>query len=342
RSMAESGRRNTGSLTQKGLAGGPVIASPGSPITASPGGAGLPKPQRNQVRSRKRWSLWLFVAPAVVYLLAFFAVPVINNVTMSFRNYTTATFYTGQAPFVGFANYVAVFTSGLFGKLTLNTVIFTFVSLVATFVIGLLLAVFFDKNFPLNGILRSLLLLPWLLPLIISAAVWRRMMDSGSGILNQVLGGVGLPAVPWLTNPAVALYAVVLVNVWVGIPFMMVILYGGLQEIPRDLYEAANLDGAVGFRVFRSITWPLLRPVVGVVLMLGFIYTIRVLDIVLALTGGGPANATQTFATQAYQLSFTEFQFGAGAALSNVLIVVSLLVAALQLRANRRSSDLAS
>jgi multiple sugar transport system permease protein len=121
----------------------------------------------------------------------------------------------------------------------------------------------------------------------------------------------------------------------------MVILYGGLQDIPRDFYEAGALDGASGWRAFRFITWPLLRPVVLIVVMLGFVYTIRVLDIVLALTGGGPANATQTYATQAYQLSFVDFKFGQGAALSNILIVVSLLVAAFQLRANRRASDLA-
>jgi multiple sugar transport system permease protein len=286
--------------------------------------------------------LWLFVAPAAIYMLAFFAVPVIQNVVMSFQNYTTTTFYTGEAPFVGIANYVSVLTSGIFAKLTLNTAVFTIVSLAATFVIGLLLAVFFNKHFRLNGLLRSLLLLPWLLPLIISAAVWRRMMDAGSGILNQILGIVGIPHVPWLTSPEVALYSVILVNVWVGIPFVMVILYGGLQEIPRELYEAAAIDGASEFRIFRSITWPLLRPIVAVVLMLGFIYTIRVLDIVLALTGGGPANATETYATEAYQLSFTQFKFGEGAALSNVLIVVTLIVVAFQLRAGRRPSDLAS
>ena len=338
--MAEDGRQSTGSLTSKAVAPGPA-ARARRPVAAVGAAGSVRAGSRNRAR-RHRWSLWLFVAPAVLYLLAFFAVPVIDNVRMSFQDYTTATFYTGQAPFVGFANYVSVFTSGLFAKLTLNTAVFTVVSLAATFVVGLALAVFFDRRFPLNGVLRSLLLLPWLLPLIISAAVWRRMMDSGSGIINQVFGALGLPEIPWLTSPDVALYAVVLVNVWVGIPFVMVILYGGLQEIPRDLYEAASLDGAVRLRAFRSITWPLLRPVVGIVLMLGFIYTIRVLDIVLALTGGGPANATQTFATQAYQLSFTQFQFGAGAALSNVLIVVSLLVAGLQIRASRRPSDLAS
>jgi multiple sugar transport system permease protein len=298
-------------------------------------------PHSSRMR-RNRWTLWLFVAPAAIYMLAFFAVPVVQNVIMSFQNYTTTTFYTGEAPFVGLSNYVSVLTSNLFGKLTLNTTVFTIVSLAATFVIGLLLAVFFNKHFRLSGVLRSLLLLPWLLPLIISAAVWRRMMDAGSGILNQILGSIGIPEVPWLTSPSVALYSVILVNVWVGIPFVMVILYGGLQEIPRDLYEAAELDGASGPRVFWSITWPLLRPVVAVVLMLGFIYTIRVLDIVLALTGGGPANATETYATEAYQLSFTQFKFGEGAALSNVLIVVALIVVAVQLRVGRRPSDLAS
>ncbi|WP_369052788.1 carbohydrate ABC transporter permease [Kineococcus terrestris] len=285
--------------------------------------------------------MWAFVLPAALYVTAFYAVPVVNNVVMSFREYSTATFYTGEAPFVGFDNYVAVLTSDLFGRLTFNTAVFTLSSLTATFVIGLLLALFFNSHFPLGSVLRALILLPWLLPLIISAAVWRRMMDAGSGVLNQVVTGLGLPAVPWLTDPQVALWSVILVNVWVGIPFVMVILYGGLQEIPDELYEAAALDGATGVRAFRSITWPLLQPVVLVVLTLGFIYTVRVLDIVLALTGGGPGNATQTYATQAYQLSFTEFRFGTGAALSNVLIVATMLVTVLQLRASRRANDLA-
>jgi multiple sugar transport system permease protein len=306
----------------------------------TPRSAGAGRSEASASR-RRRWGLWWFVAPAALFLLAFFAVPVVNNITMSFREYTTATFYTGEAPFVGLDNYVSVLTSGIFARITVNTLTFTVVSLAATFVLGLLLAVFFNTHFRLNAVLRSLILLPWLLPLIISAAVWRRMMDTGSGVLNQIVGVVGLGEVPWLTDPRIALYSVILVNVWVGIPFVMVILYGGLQEIPKDLYEAASLDGATGVRAFTAVTWPLLRPVVIIVLMLGFIYTIRVLDIVLALTGGGPADATQTYATQAYQLSFTNFEFGTGAALSNILILVTLLVSVFQLRANRRANDLA-
>ena len=119
----------------------------------------------------------------------------------------------------------------------------------------------------------------------------------------------------------------ILVNIWIGIPFNTTILYGGLQDIPEELYEAAALDGATGWTAFRHITWPLLRPVVNVVLVLGVVYTLKVLDIILGLTRGGPANATQTIATQSYHLSFIEFDFGQGAALGNMLIVVSLVFA---------------
>ena len=130
-----------------------------------------------------------------------------------------------------------------------------------------------------------------------------------------------------------------MVNIWIGIPFNPTILYGGLQDIPKELYEAAELDGATGWRAFRHITWPLLRPVVTVVLVLGVVYTLKVLDIILGLTGGGPANATQTFATQSYHLSFVEFNFGQGAALGNILIVISLLFAIIYLRATPACSD---
>jgi multiple sugar transport system permease protein len=141
----------------------------------------------------------------------------------------------------------------------------------------------------------------------------------------------------WLTDPSVALIAVIIVNIWIGIPFNTTILYGGLQDIPDELYEAGELDGATGWKSFRHITWPLLRPVVTVVLVLGVVYTLKVLDIILGLTRGGPANATQTIATQSYHLSFVEFQFGQGAALGNILIVVSLLFAVIYLRVSRRA-----
>ena len=292
-------------------------------------------------RWQNRMAQVLFLAPAVIYMVAFFGYPVVKNFVMAFQEYTTSTFYTGEAPWVGFKNYSEVVSSPVFGKAMLNTLLFTAGSIVGQFVIGLALAMFFRRRFPLNGVLRSLILLPWLIPLIVSGAVWRWILDKDNGALNRFLDAVGVandhPG--WLTSTSLALVAVILVNIWIGIPFNLTILYGGLQDIPEDLYEAASLDGASGWQRFRFVTWPLLRPVVSVVLVLGVVYTIKVLDIILGLTGGGPANASQTIATQSYHLSFVEFDFGQGAALGNILIAISLVFAIFYLRANRRAVD---
>ncbi|WP_104175016.1 carbohydrate ABC transporter permease [Arthrobacter sp. Y81] len=300
-----------------------------------------PAPRRRSRQRRERLFQWLFLVPAVVYMALFFGYPVVKNVVMSFQDYTTATFFTGEAPWVGLANYVAVLSSSLFSTSLLNTALFTVGSILGQFVIGLALAIFFQRKFPLNGILRSLLLLPWLLPLIVSSAVWRWILDKDSGALNRFLGDLNIvdTGVPWLTSTSLALIAVVGVNIWIGIPFNLTILYGGLQEIPDELYEAGSLDGATGWKAFRHITWPMLRPVVSVVLVLGVVYTLKVLDIILGLTNGGPANSTQTIATQSYGLSFQEFKFGEGAALGNILVIISLVFAVLYLRASRRAVD---
>ncbi|MDN6303174.1 MAG: sugar ABC transporter permease, partial [Brachybacterium sp.] len=281
-----------------------------------------------------------FIAPAALYLALFFGYPIVKNFTMSFQEYTSATFFSGVAPFVGLANYRAVLADPVFAKALANTGIFTIVSIAGQFVIGMALALFFRKSFPLSGVLRSMLLLPWLLPMIVSAAVWRWILEQDSGILNVFLSAVGVISspIPWLTSSDTALIAVVMVNIWLGIPFNVVLLYSGLQAIPEQLYEAGEIDGATGWAAFRHITLPLLRPVVSVVLLLGVIYTIKVLDLILGLTGGGPANATQTIATRSYEMSFVEFDFGHGAALGNVLIVIALLFSVIYLRANARAA----
>lgn len=298
-------------------------------------------PVRKVRHGRERTFQWLFVAPAVLYMLLFFGYPVVKNVTMSFQNYTASTFFSGLAPWVGFSNYKAVVGMPIFGKALTNSALFTVGSIAGQFVIGMALAVFFRKKFKLSAILRSLLLLPWLLPLIVSSAIWKWILNTDSGALNQFLRSLGLihTNAPWLTSTSIALFSVIVVNIWIGIPFNVTILYGGLQDISEDLYEAGELDGATGWKAFRSITWPLLRPVVSVVLVLGVVYTVKVLDIILGLTNGGPANATQTIATQSYLLSFRQFQFGQGAALGNILIVISLVFAVFYVRATRRAVD---
>ena len=274
-------------------------------------------------------------------MILLFGYPVIKNVLMSLQDYGLKTFFTGQAPFVGAANYVQVMTDQLFGKAMVNTALFTLGSILGQFVIGMALALFFHRNFPLSGVIRALFLLPWLLPLIVASASWRSMLEQDSGIINVALQNFGIinSPIPWLTSPDVALFSVILVNIWIGIPFNMTLLYSGLQAIPGELYEAGALDGATRWKAFRNITWPSLRPVVSVVLVLGVVYTLKVIDIILGLTGGGPSNATQTIATQSYERSFVDFKFGQGAAFSNILIIISLVFAIIYLRINRRAVD---
>jgi multiple sugar transport system permease protein len=288
-------------------------------------------------RRRTAWRAAGFVVPVWAYVLCFYVYPLVSNVKMGFQNYTVSSFYTGSAPFVGFANYTAVFRDPQFVSIVVNTVLFTIGSLAFQFAIGLALAVFFRRIFPLNGVLRSLLLVPWLLPLVVSGTVWRWMMDYDSGVINQTLLHLHLISqpVPWLVSTKMSLIAVIVVNVWVGIPFNMVILYSGLQALPEQVFEAAALDGASAWQRFTRITLPMLRPVILVVLTLGLIYTVKVFDVIMLVTQGGPANSSQTLTTYAYDLSFTQLSFGQGAAVGNILILVAIVFAGIYLRAVR-------
>ena len=175
------------------------------------------------------------------------------------------------------------------------------VSLFFQYTIGLALAVFFRRSFPLSSVLRALFLVPWLLPIIVSGTTWQWMMDADSGIINRFLGVFGIDPVWWL-NAEHALMSVTIANIWLGIPFNLVILYSGLQNIPADLYEAAALDGAGPWRQFWSITFPLLRPVTAITLLLGFVYTLKVVDIIWIMTMG--TGSSQTLATWAYAMAF--------------------------------------
>ncbi|MCX5537324.1 sugar ABC transporter permease [Streptomyces sp. NBC_00006] len=310
-----------------------VVDRPAAPAAAPT----PPTPDARAAARRTRLARMSFYVPSVLYLLLFFGYPITANVVMSFQDYTVTSFYDGDAPFNGLANYTAIFTDDLFGASLWHTVVFTVASLVAQFALGLALALYFRRRFPLGSVLRALLLLPWLLPLLVSGTVFRWLLDQDYGVVNQVLLSLHLVSdpVPWLVSPDHAMAAVVIANVWIGIPFNMVILYGGLQSVPPQLYEAASLDGGGAWGKFRHITWPLLRPVSAVVLMLGLIYTVKAFDVVMVLTQGGPADATQLLSTWSYQLSFTNLQFGQGAAVSNVLIVIAMVFALVYLRAVR-------
>jgi multiple sugar transport system permease protein len=291
------------------------------------------------VRS-SQWAAWAFLAPLTTYLLAFYAYPMYRNLDLSLRNYTVYSFVHGGAPFTGWANYDAVIHDPTFTKAMVNTLLFTFVSLLFQFVFGMGLAVFFAQHFRLSATLRALFLVPWLLPLIVSASTWTWMLDSGSGVVNYGLHFLGIGPVNWLTSPDWSLASVIIANVWIGVPFNLVLLYSGIQAIPRELYEAASLDGATAWQRFRRVTWPLLRPVSAITLMLGLVYTLKVFDIIWIMTRGGPVNASTTFATWSYQLGFGNLlpEFGPGAAVGNLLVVMALVAGLVYIRVQRRQT----
>ena len=180
--------------------------------------------------------------------------------------------------------------------------------------------------------------MPWLLPLIVSASTWSWMLNSDSGIVNAALGLVGVDPVNWLTSPGWSLASVTIANIWIGIPFNLVVLYSGLQNIPPQLYEAAALDGATGWQRFWRVTFPLLRPVSAITLLLGLVYTLKVFDIIWIMTRGGPVDSSTTFATWSYRLGFGNPlpAFGPGAAVGNLLIIVALVFGLLYIRVQRR------
>jgi multiple sugar transport system permease protein len=295
-------------------------------------------PERAPARRNRQLAAWAFLAPIVVYLFAFYAYPLYRNLDLSLRNYTVRSFVRGDAPFSGLANYTKVFHDPTFGPALLHTVVFTGVSLVFQFSIGMALAVFFAQSFRLSATLRALFLVPWLLPLIVSASTWSWLLNSDSGVVNAALHAAGVEPVNWLTSPQWALTSVIIANIWIGIPFNLVVLYSGLRAVPAEIYEAAALDGATGWATFRRITFPLLRPVSAITLLLGLVYTLKVFDIIWIMTKGGPTDASTTFATWSYRLSFGNLlpAFGPGAAVGNLLIIMALIFGLLYIRIQRR------
>lgn len=299
-----------------------------------------PAPPRVEVRKRasRQWAAWAFLAPVVLYLLAFYAYPLYRNLDLSLRHYTVRSFVQGDAPFSGLDNYRAVVSDPTFGPALLHTMLFTLVSIAFQFAFGLALAVFFVQHFRLSATLRALFLVPWLLPLIVSASTWSWMLNSDSGIVNSALGVVGVDPVNWLTSPSWALTSVIIANIWIGIPFNLVVLYSGLQAIPAEVNEAAALDGASAWQRFRLVTFPLLRPVSAITLLLGLIYTLKVFDLIWIMTKGGPTDSSTTFATWSYRLSFGNLlpEFGPGAAVGNLLIIMALVFGLIYIRLQRR------
>lgn len=276
----------------------------------------------------------LFILPAFIYMMIFVGYPIISNFILSFQDVTVKNLANGEKHFIWFDNYITLFNDGVFLKAMFNTVLFTVCCLIFQFLIGFCLAIFFTHKFKFAKAVRGLLMIPWMMPMTVTALMFKFMFSTDVGIINYILKCLGIISenVDWLTSPNTAMFAVIAANVWIGIPFNTILISTGLTTIPTELYESASVDGATGFQQLIKITLPLLRPTIESVLVLGFIYTFKVYDLVYVMTEGGPVNSTHLLSTYSYKLSFDLFKYSEGSAVANVLFIILVLVGILYMK----------
>jgi multiple sugar transport system permease protein len=300
-----------------------------------------PFPVQSVRRRRKRseWGNYLFVLPAVLFLAAFMIYPMIFNIQMSFRDVKAETLLSGGA-FVGFQNYAAVLADPVTRGTLINSIVFTVVCLVFQVGIGLGLALFYNLRFPGAKFMRGLYLIAWTIPIVVSGVTFKWLFEGDSGFINYLLISAGIIKDPvyWMADANTALWAIIIVNIWLGVPFFLTLMYTALQTIPADLYEAASIDGASAIERFWHITLPMIRPALTSSLILGLIYTIKVFDLVWVTTQGGPLDASQLVSTLAYKFVFNQFQFGQGSALLNLLFLFLFVVTLFYLRSVDREA----
>lgn len=277
----------------------------------------------------------LFVLPAFIYMLFFVGYPIVSNIILSLQDVTVRTLRSNTKEFVGLSNYVELFQmDNVLTTSIWNTLFYTVMCIVFQFIIGFALALFFNRNFSLSKPIRGFILIPWMIPVTISGLMFKFMFGTNVGIINYFLKGFSLISenIDWLTNPATAMPAVIIANIWIGIPFNLILISSGLTTIPAELYESASIDGANKVQSFFNITLPMLKSTIESVLVLGFIYTFKVFDLIFVMTSGGPVNATQVLSTYSYKLSFELFKYSQGAAVANILFIILFFASLLYLR----------
>jgi multiple sugar transport system permease protein len=277
---------------------------------------------------------WLMLAPGVLFLLAFVAYPFFYGIFLSLEERRVAQ----PGVFVGLANFVTLSHDPVFWKVSGNMFVYTGVTTVLKLAGGLAMALVMNQHFRGKNLARASLLLPFIVPTALSTIAWMWILDPTFSVVNWLLvhGGVITSGFSWLGNATLAMVSIIIVNTWRGMPFYGITLLAGLQTISPDLYEAAAIDGATTRQRFRYVTLPIIKPVLIIVTMFSVIFTFSDFQLIYALTHGGPANATQVYATYAFDLGMTGGQLGMGAAVAlSILPVLALLIVVLTLYLRR-------
>jgi multiple sugar transport system permease protein len=274
---------------------------------------------------RDIWLAWLFLSPAVLLVAVLLYYPMLGTVIESVYD---SSFINPQPRFVGLASYERTLLSGEFLRIVTNSCFWTVCVVALQNIIGFATALLLNQRLPGQGIARSLVLLPWILPGVVAAILWRFMFDPQLGLINSFLVQAGIIASPiaWLADPATALPAAIVAAVWKGFPFSTVVYLAALQDIDQEQIEAAMIDGAGRWRRLFAIVLPALRKTVIINLIVTSILTFNYFDMIWVLTRGGPQNATHIFPTKIYELGFGQFRFGEAAVYGVFSIVLLLLL----------------
>lgn len=302
---------------------------------AAPGVEHVPKPKWRPLENERNLAA-LLLLPTMVLLGLFIAYPFVRGILLSVSSARVG--ISGE--WVGLANFQRLASDPIFAMVVRNTCWYTFITTIFKLVLGLWLALLLNRNFKFKAFTRAFILLPFIIPTVLSTFAWKWMFDPTFSVLNWMLFKLGFitrsGGLNWLGDADLAMWSIVIVNVWRGIPFFAISLLAGLQTISPDLNEAAAIDGAKPWQRFIHITWPLLLPVTMVVVLFSVIQTFADFQIVYVMTGGGPANATHLFATYAYQLGVGTGLLSQGAAISLAMFPILFAIVIVQLLYIRR------
>jgi multiple sugar transport system permease protein len=305
-------------------------------VTAVPTTAlgGTPPPRRQRLLEDERRLAFLLLLPTMLLLGLFIAYPFVRGIVLSVTDSRVGV----AGDFVGLANYRRLWSDSIFRTAVYNTFLYTGVTTVFKLGLGLWLAMLLNRNFRGKAFTRAFILLPFIIPTVLSTFAWKWMFDPTFSVLNWLLYHLGAITgrINWLGDPDLAMISIMVVNIWRGVPFFAISLLAGLQTISPELNEAAAIDGARPWQRFWHVTWPLLLPVTMVVMLFSVIQTFADFQIVYVMTGGGPANATHLFATYAYQIGVGTGLLSQGAAISLAMFPILFLIVVAQLLYIRR------
>jgi multiple sugar transport system permease protein len=311
-----------------------MLASP-QRVTAAGSKPAHPESTRSRRRRRDdtRVAL-LFIAPVLVGFAVFYLYPTVRGLWWSFTDYSLV----GDATFVGLENYAEVMRDSEFWNSMGVTFYYVMFNVVTQTVLALLLAALMHR-LTRSVVLRTTLLIPWLVPNVTVGLIWLWLLDTNLGFVNHLVTAMGLPAVGFFTNPALSIPTISIVNTWAFTGYTALLFYAGMLQIPKDIYESASLDGANEWRLFSRITLPLLKPIMALVLVVSLIGSFQIFDTVAVTTKGGPVNATRVIYYYIYQNAFNYFQMGYAATMAVILVLILGILTAVQLRLLRASES---